>query len=61
MGRGQRSLIRVTSLECDISKLIPLVAKRLKKEGYGSLTKGEIALALSRKAYERVKRTWEGT
>lgn len=59
MGRGQLSLVRVTSLECDIAKLIPHVAERLKKEGYGKLTKAEIALALSSKACERAKRNWE--
>lgn len=60
MGAGQKSLVRVTTLECEISKLIPIVAARLLREGYGKFTQTEIALALSNKARDRLHKMWGG-
>ena len=59
-GAGQKRLIRVTTLEAEISKLIPVVARRLTKEGYGKLTQSDIALALSSKTSERILNIWKG-
>lgn len=56
----QKRSVRVTSLECDIAKLIPIVAERLRKEGYGRLTRKDVAMALSSKACENMLKLWKG-
>lgn len=56
----QKRSVRVTSLECDIAKLIPIVAERLRKEGYGRLTRKDVAMALSAKTCENMLELWKG-
>ena len=54
MPEWQRKEVRIARLQSDIRKVIPLVSKSLRKEGYGKLRKTEIILALSGMATQRV-------
>ena len=55
MPEWQRKEVRIARLRLDISKVILLVEKSLKKEGYGKIREVEIVLALSGMATERLR------
>ena len=55
MPERQRKEVRIARLRLDISKVIPLVAKSLQKEGYGKIRKTEIIFALSGMATARLR------
>jgi len=51
----QRREARSAALRLDLSDVIPLVEKKLRKEGLGKLSDLEIALALSTMATQRLR------